>query len=166
MEIKDWLTDLQRPDQTQILTSLKFVQQILLTPALHRLQWSQCKFSHSFGSRLQGPTPRRLLLWLSGTCSTRLFGCQGYFYGSVECQRLPIGMSAWSQTKELLFSVCQFHQCGKEKKVAALFQQQPGVWIFITATHRQKKPCLMAALPPGKFLRARKVFARHYEIHH
>ena len=30
----------------------------------------------------------------------------------------------------------------------------------------QKNPCLMVALPPGKFLRVRKVFARMYEIHH
>merc|ERR1711947_23807 len=30
----------------------------------------------------------------------------------------------------------------------------------------QKNPCLMVALPPGKFLRVRKVFARIYEIHH
>ena len=30
----------------------------------------------------------------------------------------------------------------------------------------QKNPCLMVALPPGKFLRVRKVFARVYEIHH
>ena len=30
------------------------------------------------------------------------------------------------QTKELLFSVRQFHQCGKKEKVSTLFQQQPG----------------------------------------
>ena len=29
----------------------------------------------------------------------------------------------------------------------------------------QKNPCLMVALPPGKFLRVRKVFARIWEIH-
>ena len=37
---------------------------------------------------------------------------------------------------------------------------------YTAITQSQKNPCLMVALPPGKFLRVRKVFARIYEIHH
>ena len=35
-----------------------------------------------------------------------------------------------------------------------------GSGSVVTMTQSQKNPCLMVALPPGKFLRVRKVFAR------